>query len=192
MATPTTSIISCPDSDRSIQINRPCFPTPGHGGGNCARISFPEAPLAAASISRDCASASYQVSHRPTVPPKARRSTFHPLRHSEPVRARDIYLYLPELEFQSRSKWWDGPCARRSTRGLLWQQVIDEEETQNSKAGCHGLPPLLLVARCYNNGVRRLERPNREPRTNPGRLIALSPRTSGGLWRGSKPQTPFN
>jgi putative YhgA-like transposase len=59
----------------------------------------------------------------------------------------DIYLYLL-IEFQSESDWWMA-VRMQVYQGLLWQQIINE---QNLKSGAR-LPPVLLLV-LYNGEPR--------------------------------------
>jgi hypothetical protein len=82
-------------------------------------------------------------------------------------KGSDIYLYLL-IEFQSESDGWMA-VRTQVYQGLLWQQVIDEQEL---KAGAQ-LPPLLLLV--LYNGERRWT-----AATETSELIALSP--DSALW----------
>lgn len=82
----------------------------------------------------------------------------------------DIYLYLL-IEFQSESDWWMA-VRMQVYQGLLWQQIINE---QNLKSGAR-LPPVLLLV-LYNG----------EPRWSAPReiseMIALAPDSTLWHWQ---------
>jgi hypothetical protein len=83
---------------------------------------------------------------------------------------RDLYLYLL-IEFQSESDAWMA-VRTQVYQGLLWQQVIDEQQLQ---AGAR-LPPLLLLV--LYNGERRWK-----AATTTSELIALSPDSTPWPWQ---------
>ncbi len=84
--------------------------------------------------------------------------------------SRDLYLYLL-IEFQSESDAWMA-VRTQVYQGLLWQQVIDEQQLQ---AGAR-LPPLLLLV--LYNGERRWK-----AATTTSELIALSPDSTLWPWQ---------
>jgi len=104
---------------------------------------------------------------------------FHPSRRSArrreadviwrlPIReGSDIHLYLC-IEFQSEIDGWM-PARTQVYQGLLWQQVIDEQQLQSGMR----LPPLLLLV--LYNGERRWK-----AATTTRELIALAP--DSPLW----------
>jgi len=79
----------------------------------------------------------------------------------------DIYLYLL-IEFQSESDWWMA-VRMQVYQGLLWQQIINE---QNLKSGAR-LPPVLLLV--LYNGEPRWSAPR-----DISEMIALAP--DSPLW----------
>jgi len=83
---------------------------------------------------------------------------------------RNIYLYLL-IEFQSASDEWMA-VRTQVYQGLLWQQVIDEQEL---RAGAR-LPPLLVLV-LYNGA------PRWKSATTTSGLIALSPDSTLWCWQ---------
>jgi Putative transposase, YhgA-like len=84
--------------------------------------------------------------------------------------SRHLYFYLL-IEFQSESDAWMA-VRTQVYQGLLWQQVIDEQQLQ---AGAR-LPPLLLLV--LYNGERRWK-----AATTTSELIALSPDSTPWPWQ---------
>ena len=103
---------------------------------------------------------------------------FHSGRRSARLRESDVIWKLPTreggddlyllIEFQSESDGWMA-VRTQVYQGLLWQQVIDE---QNLQAGAR-LPPLLLLV-LYNG------EPRWKAATTTGELITLS--LDSALW----------
>jgi hypothetical protein len=82
----------------------------------------------------------------------------------------DIYLYLL-IEFQSESDWWMA-VRMQVYQGLLWQQIINE---QNLKSGAR-LPPILLLV--LYNGEPRWSAPREV-----SEIIALAPDSTLWHWQ---------
>jgi hypothetical protein len=82
----------------------------------------------------------------------------------------NLYLYLL-IEFQSESDAWMA-VRTQVYQGLLWQQVIDEQQL---RAGAR-LPPLLLLV--LYNGEQRWK-----AATTTSELIALSPDSTPWPWQ---------